>query len=100
MHFQSNNKALIYDSYTWMMITLYQINNHNTISIRNLEKYSEFHDQYTIFKREFDLLEYSNYEIEKFLWQYGRHLTEKIYSTKKIWTVKVRQELRRKLFST
>jgi hypothetical protein len=100
MHFQSNKEAPIYDSYVWMLITAYLRKNHKTLSIGNPGKYSDFHDRYTIFKHEFDLSEYSNYEIDKFLWQYGRHLIKKITGTQKIGTVKARQELRRKLFST
>ncbi len=79
VHFLSNFEIPIYDSYIWIVINGYLGQNTNkNISFINPKNYKEFYDTFTKFKIDFGLENHSNYEIDKFLWQYGKKLISEI----------------------
>lgn len=74
-HFSSNFEIPIYDSYIWIVIKGYLAqNNHEKISFTIPTNYAEFYLTFNDFKEKFNLENYSNYKIDKFLWTYGRKM--------------------------
>jgi hypothetical protein len=81
VHFISEYKTPIYDSYIWILIKGYlgQMNDEK-ISFKSPENLNEFYATFESFRKSFCLENYSYYELDKFLWQYGKNLTTKIQS--------------------
>lgn len=79
IHFYNEYKTPIYDSYIWILIKGYlgQKNKLN-ISFASPSNYSIFLIEFEKFRKEFGLEKYSIYEVDKFLWQYGRQLITQI----------------------
>ena len=98
MHFFSGHKTPIYDSYIWIIIKGYlgQKNN-KKISFTNPSNFKEFYSTFIIFKKEFRLEKYSNYEIDKFLWQYGKKLIQNIESELTISITQSKSELKKRI---
>lgn len=79
VHFISGRKIPIYDSYIWIvMIGYLKQNGQDTYSFSTPPSYKYFYDVFIKFKELFNLNNYSNYDIDKFLWQYGKNLLNKI----------------------
>jgi hypothetical protein len=99
VHFLSEYKTPIYDSYIWIVIKGYlgQKNTKERISFKNPENFNEFYSTFEKFKKEMNLEEYSNYEIDKFLWQYGKTLIMNIESELNINLGKSKSELKRRI---
>lgn len=74
IHFLSNFKMPIYDSYVYFMIRKYQKLNNKIIKCQPPENYVSFFKIFNEFKTDYGLEKYSNYEIDKFLWQQGNQL--------------------------
>ena len=79
VHFLSHKKIPIYDSYIWIVIKGYLGQKNNSkIVFSNPKNYLEFYKTFCDFKSAFNLKKYSNYQIDKFLWFYGRTLIKEI----------------------
>lgn len=98
VHFLSNFKTPIYDSYIWIIIKGYlgQENNEK-ISFENPSNFREFYTIFEKFKIDLDLENYSNYNIDKFLWQYGKKLIQKIEEEMSIDTDQAKSELKKRI---
>jgi len=101
VHFISNYKIPIYDSYIWIVIKGYlgQYKNEK-ISFNAPKNYIEFYSTFIDFKNLFDLEKYSIYEIDKFLWFYGRTMIEKIEKELMIDLNKAKSELKKRIKSS
>ena len=98
IHFLSGFKTPIYDSYIWIIINGYlgQKNN-KKISYRNPKDYKEFYSTFEIFKMDLGLEKYSNYKIDKFLWQYGKLLIRNIENEMSISLSQAKSELKKRI---
>ncbi|MEZ4817531.1 MAG: hypothetical protein R2776_06135 [Flavobacteriaceae bacterium] len=98
VHFLSGFKTPIYDSYIWIVIKGYlgQKNNEK-ISFKNPTDFKEFYSTFEKFKKDLDLEIYSNYEIDKFLWQYGKLLIQNIEKEKLIDLNQAKSELKKRI---
>lgn len=98
VHFLSGYKTPIYDSYVWIIIKGYLGQKRKVkISFTAPNDYKKFYSTFNEFKREFDLNEYSNYDIDKFLWQYGRNLIKNIELELNINLNKSKTELKKRI---
>ena len=97
-HFLSNYETPIYDSYIWIVIKGYLgQNNHRKLSFTIPKNYAEFYLTFTEFKIAFNLENYSNYTIDKFLWTYGRKMITDIVKEKGINLDSAKSELRKRI---
>lgn len=98
VHFLSGFETPIYDSYIWIIINGYlgQKNNEK-ISYKNPKNYNEFYLTFERFKRDLNLEGYSNYKIDKFLWQYGKILIRDIENEMSIKLSKAKSELKKRI---
>ncbi len=98
VHFLSGYTAPIYDSYIWIVINGYlgQKNNQK-ITFKNPKSYREFYDTFEKFKKDLDLEKYTNYQIDKFLWQYGKSMITNIESELKTTLDKAKAELKKRI---
>lgn len=100
VHFLSNREIPIYDSYIWIIIQGYLgQKNQVKISFTNPKDYQDFYCTFCNFKKIFELEEYSNYKIDKFLWTYGRKLIKDIEKELTIDLEKSKSILRKRLNS-
>lgn len=101
VHFLSNFQIPIYDSYIWIIINGYlgQRNNEK-ISFENPKNFKEFYETFEKFKRDLGLEMYSNYSIDKFLWQYGRELIREIENELLIDLEQAKSELKKRIKSS
>ncbi len=98
IHFLSGFKTPIYDSYIWIIINGYLgQKNSEKISYTNPKNYKEFYSTFERFKRDLDLEKYSNYKIDKFLWQYGKMLIRNIENEMSINLDKAKSELKKRI---
>jgi hypothetical protein len=97
MHFQSNRSIPIYDSYIWIVMNGYFHKAGMKLTIGNPRNYSDFYERFVLFKEKFGLVNYKNYDIDKFLWQYGKQLLNGIRAEKQIDLEKAKAELRKRL---
>ena len=100
VHFLSDYKTPIYDSYIWIIIKGYlgQKNNEN-ISFENPTNFEEFYIIFEKFKTDLGLEHYSNYDIDKFLWQYGKNLINDIETEMSIDLEQAKSELKKRIKS-
>ncbi|MGJ8646807.1 MAG: hypothetical protein ACSHXJ_07915 [Marinomonas colpomeniae] len=79
IHFLSGYKLPIYDSYIWIVMVGYLKQYHNSkLSFANPKSYNDFYAVFKEFKNKCNLHSYSNYEIDKYLWQYGKNIIKRI----------------------
>ncbi len=98
VHFLSNKKIPIYDSYIWIVIKGYLgQKNKSKIVFSNPKNYLEFYDTFCEFKEAFKLGNYSNYQIDKFLWFYGRTLIKDIEKELSTDLEKAKNELKKRI---
>jgi len=98
VHFLSEYKTPIYDSYIWIIIKGYLGQKNKTkITFKKPENFNEFYITFDKFKRELSLENYSNYELDKFLWQYGKTLIMNIENELNIDLNKAKSELRKRI---
>ncbi|MDX2464650.1 MAG: hypothetical protein QNK31_09105, partial [Porticoccus sp.] len=72
IHFLSKYKLPIYDSYIWIVMVGYLNQKHQKkLGFSVPKNYKDFYSVFTNFRNDFELRKYSNYEIDKYLWQYG-----------------------------
>lgn len=98
VHFLSDYKTPIYDSYIWIIIKGYLGQKNGGIkNFNDPENFQEFYTTFQKFKKEMKLEEYSNYKIDKFLWQYGKSLIKNIEKELNINLGKSKSELKRRI---
>lgn len=81
VHFLSNGHTPIYDSYVWLVMVAYLKEKGIEVNISAPNSYSEFHELFTNFKTLYQLESYSNYQIDKFLWQHGKNMLTEIMTS-------------------
>ncbi|WP_310381605.1 hypothetical protein [Flavobacterium sp.] len=98
VHFLSDFETPIYDSYIWIIINGYlgQKNNEK-ISFENPNNFKEFYATFEKFKTDLGLESYSNYDIDKFLWQYGKKLIQEIENEMLIDLEQAKSELKKRI---
>ena len=98
IHFLNGYLTPIYDSYIWILLIGY-LNQNNTkkSSFKSPTNYNEFYAVFTKFRNEFSLESYSTYEIDKFLWQYGKNLINEIINVDGVTLDKAKSILRRRI---
>lgn len=95
VHFLSGRKLPIYDSYIWIVMVGYMMQKNNShISFAAPKTYAQFYDVFCKFKSEYNLCSYSNYDIDKYLWQHGKNLITEIMKRDKVGLDKAKSELR------
>jgi hypothetical protein len=72
MHFESKRVVPIYDSYIWIVMNGYLHAVGDRVTFGAPRNYADFYGRFQQFRHRFKLDGYSNYEIDKFLWQYGK----------------------------
>lgn len=98
IHFLSERKLPIYDSYIWIvMIGYINQNNNSKLSFAAPKTYKEFYDVFLGFKSNFSLTEYSNYELDKYLWQYGKNLINGIIDKEGVKLDKAKSILKKRI---
>jgi hypothetical protein len=98
VHFISDFKTPIYDSYIWIMIKGYiGQESGEKISFKSPKDLQEFYKTFELFRTHFGLEKYSYYELDKFLWQYGKILTQKIQSQNSLNIEKSKAELKKRI---
>lgn len=98
VHFISEYKTPIYDNYIWIIIKGYLgQKNGNKITFKSPENFNEFYLTFERFKKELNLECYSNYELDKFLWQYGKLLINNIKTELNINLEQSKSELKKRL---
>lgn len=98
IHFLSKYQTPIYDSYIWIVIIGYLIQkNGNAYKFDQPKTYSEFIKTFNKFKIDYNLEKYSNYQIDKFLWQYGKSLVTLIITQEKVTLDKAKAILKKRL---
>lgn len=100
IHFLSDRKLPIYDSYIWIvMIGYINQKNNSKLSFAAPKTYNEFYDVFIEFKSDFNLNKYSNYELDKYLWQYGKNLINDIISKEGVKLDKAKSILKKRITS-
>ncbi len=81
VHFMSNYKTPIYDSYIWILLKGYlgQMKKEKFTKTKP-ENYMDFYRKFDMFQEEFKLKSLSIYDIDKFLWKYCRKMLAEIES--------------------
>jgi len=100
IHFLSERKLPIYDSYIWIvMIGYINQKNNSKLSFAAPKTYKEFYDVFLSFKSDFNLTNYSNYELDKYLWQYGKNLINDIINKNGVTLDKAKSMLKKRITS-
>jgi len=100
VHFISGHSTPIYDSYIWIVINGYLGQKNDTkTSFANPKSYRGFYDTFERFKKEFQLEKYTNYQIDKFLWQYGKSMITDIESELNTTLDKAKAELKKRIIA-
>ncbi|WP_034837183.1 hypothetical protein [Endozoicomonas numazuensis] len=84
VHFLSERYTPIYDSYIWLVIVAYLKEKNMKINLSSPGSYSEFYRNFSKFKESYNLESYSNYQIDKFLWQYGKNILSEIMESEEV----------------
>lgn len=84
IHFLSDRKIPIYDSYIWILIKAYFAQKYEQkLFIGKPKSYYDFFIYFNKFLEEFHLNDYSVYEVDKFLWQYANNILAQIKNNNK-----------------
>jgi hypothetical protein len=97
VHFLSKRYAPIYDSYIWLVMAAYLKAKNIKINLPSPESYSEFYRYFTRFKESYCLESYSNYQIDKFLWQYGKNILSEIMKSEDVNLGKAKSILKKRI---
>jgi len=98
IHFLSGRQLPIYDSYIWIVMIGYLNQRDNTkLSFSAPKSYSEFYSLFNRFKNELGLTNYTNYDIDKYLWQYGKNLISEIVNTEGVTLDKAKSILKQRI---
>ncbi|MFZ2726382.1 MAG: hypothetical protein WAX77_09040 [Methylococcaceae bacterium] len=98
VHFLSERKTPIYDSHIWIVMIGYLIQERNNkYSFAPPKNYESFYKFFKEFKEFFNLQEKSNYEIDKFLWQYGKNMITEIINEQNVSMDKAKSILKKRI---
>ncbi len=98
VHFLSEFKTPIYDSYIWILINGYLgIKNGGKFSFSPPKNFEAFYLRFKEFKTEFKLEKYLNYSIDKFLWQYGKQNIQDIMKDTSLNLDQAKSELKNRI---
>jgi hypothetical protein len=98
IHFLSGRQLPIYDSYIWIvMIGYLNQKNKTKLSFSPPKSYQEFYSIFLGFKKDFSLTERTNYDLDKYLWQYGKNLINEIISTEGVSLDKAKSILKKRI---
>jgi len=99
VHFLSKYETPIYDSYIWIvMIGYLNQSGKYKYAFKPPCDYGAFFDTFKQFKNEYAFLRnQSNYNIDKFLWQYGKNLVQDIARDEKLTLGKAKTELTKRI---
>ncbi|MHB1246156.1 MAG: hypothetical protein ACYCZH_06910 [Sulfuriferula sp.] len=98
IHFLSERQLPIYDSYIWIVIIGYLNQQNKTkLSFSPPKSYQEFYSVFLGFKKDFSLTERTNYDLDKYLWQYGKNLIKEIISTESVKLDKAKSILKKRI---
>ena len=95
VHFLSQKSTPIYDSYIWLVMVAYLKENKINIGLSPPKSYSDFYSYFVKFKEIYNLEAYSNYKIDKFLWQYGKNILTEIMKSKGVTLDKAKSILKK-----
>ena len=98
IHFLGGRQLPIYDSYIWIVMIGY-LNQKNKIklSFTPPNNYLVFYSIFLDFKKEYCLTSRSNYDLDKYLWQYGKNLINDIISNEKVTLEKAKSILKKRI---
>jgi len=100
IHFLSGRKIPIYDSYIWIvMVGYFKQKGNNEYSFSPPVNYKYFYETFKKFKLTFNLLNHSNYEIDKYLWQYGKNMLNDIVEDESVSLNKAKSILKKRINS-
>lgn len=98
IHFLSGRQVPIYDSYIWIVIIGYLNQKNNAkLSFSSPKSYKEFYSVFLRFKIEFSLTDHSNYDVDKYLWQYAKNLINEIINTENVKLDKAKSILKKRI---
>ena len=98
IHFLSGRKLPIYDSYIWIvMIGYLNQKNEPKLSFSPPKTYQEFYSVFLGFKKDFSLDDCSNYDLDKYLWQYGKNLINEIIKSDRASLDKAKSILKKRI---
>lgn len=98
IHFLSKRQLPIYDSYLWIvMIGYLNQKNNSKLSFTAPKTYKEFYSVFIGFKNDFGLASYSNYDLDKYLWQYGKNLISDIINNEGVTLDKAKSTLKKRI---
>ncbi|WP_067522649.1 hypothetical protein [Endozoicomonas ascidiicola] len=100
VHFLSEYKVPIYDSYIWILIIGYlKQAGYKSLSFASPVSYAAFFETFLTFKKTFNLEKHSNYSIDKYLWVYGKQLITDISKSQKVDLAKAKSILQNQIIS-
>jgi hypothetical protein len=100
IHFLSGYKLPIYDSYIWIVMVGYLKQYHHLkLSFANPKCYNDFYSVFNEFKNKFNLHTYTNYEVDKYLWQYGKNIIKSIAKEEQVTLDKAKSILKKRITS-
>ena len=73
--------------------------NKTKLSFAPPETYQKFYDLFLEFKEDFNLVEYTNYQLDKYLWQYGKNVIGEIVSNEGVKLNKAKSILKKRIAS-
>jgi len=98
IHFISDFKTPIYDSFIWIILQGYlSQEKKEKLSFSPPTNYMSFYCSFNDFKTTYNLHKYTNYQIDKFLWQYGKNQLDLIMKNQSISLDKARTVLIKEL---
>jgi len=101
IHFLSGRQLPIYDSYIWIvMIGYFNQRSKTKLSFAPPKSYREFYSIFLGFKRDFSLTKFTNYDLDKYLWQYGKNLINEIIRTEDVKLSKAKSILKKRITKT
>lgn len=98
VHFLSGYKIPIYDSYIWIVM-IGHLKQYGKLSnsFSAPASYRDFYNVFIEFKNRFNLTGYTNYDIDNFLWQYGKNTINKIINDEKVSLEKAKALLKKRI---
>ena len=100
IHFLSQRKIPIYDSYIWIVMIGY-LKQYSKVkySFSPPVNYEKFFNIFIEFKKIFKLEKRSNYETDKFLWQYAKNMLDDIIKKERVRPVPAKSLLKKRITS-
>lgn len=97
VHFLNKMSTPIYDSHIWLIMAAYLREKNIKVNLSPPKSYSEFYKCFINFKRLYKLESYSNYKLDKFLWQYGKNILTSIMKSENVNLDKAKAILKKRI---